>query len=73
MQSLAELRNELGLGHDRENLSTSFNRHAPLSFNATVTATEFLLDTWQDRVDRGELTLPSRGAVINLPLPNKID
>ena len=73
VQSLAELRNELGLGHDRENLSTSFNRHARLSSNATVTVTGFLLDTWQDRVDRGDLTLPSRGAVINLPLSNEID
>ena len=65
VQSLAELRNELGLGHGRESLSASFNRHARLSFNATVTVTEFLLDTWQDRVDRGELILPSHGKAVD--------
>lgn len=58
VQSLAELRNELGLGHGRESQSTGITRHARLSFNATVTVAEFLLATWQDRIDSGKLTLP---------------
>lgn len=71
VQSLAELRNELGLGHGRENLGASFNRHARLSFNATVTVTEFLLDTWQDRVNRRELIPPSNQKIINPISPNE--
>lgn len=61
VHSLAELRNQLGLGHGRDSLSAGFNRHARLALNATVTVTEFLLDTWQDRVDTGKLITPSGG------------
>ena len=50
VQSLAELRNELGLGHGRAVPSPALERHARLSFNACVTVVEFLLDTWHARV-----------------------
>lgn len=49
VQSLAELRNELGLGHGRPSPSPALERHARLSFNACVTVVEFLLDTWHAR------------------------
>ncbi len=49
VQSLAELRNELGLGHGRSTPSPALERHARLSFNACVTVVEFLLDTWHAR------------------------
>ncbi len=49
VQSLAELRNELGLGHGRSAPSPALERHARLSFNACVTVVEFLLDTWHAR------------------------
>jgi hypothetical protein len=57
VQSLAELRNELGLGHGRTAPSPALARHARLALNSTVTVTEFLLDTWQARVDSGALVL----------------
>lgn len=57
VQGLAELRNALGTGHGRTAPSPALARHARLALNSTVTITEFLLDTWQDRVDRGLLTL----------------
>lgn len=60
VQSLGELRNELGLGHGRASVSVGLTRHARLSLNATVTVAEFLLDTWQDRIDTGKLILPSK-------------
>lgn len=53
----AELRNELGIGHGRSTPSPALARHARLALNSTVTVTEFLLDTWQDRVNSGALTL----------------
>lgn len=49
VQSLAELRNELGLGHGRSEPSPALERHARLAFNACVTVVEFLLDTWHAR------------------------
>ena len=49
IQSLAELRNELGLGHGRNRRSPALARHGRLAFNASVTVTEFLLDTWHAR------------------------
>jgi hypothetical protein len=55
VQSLAELRNELGLGHGRTAPSPALARHARLALNSTVTVAEFLLDTWQERVDKGIL------------------
>lgn len=49
IQSLAELRNELGLGHGRVRPSPALTRHARLAFNASVAVCEFLLDTWHER------------------------
>lgn len=49
VQSLAELRNELGTGHGKTKLSPAFARHARLSFNASRTVVEFLLETWHER------------------------
>ncbi len=53
VQSLAELRNALGLGHGRATPSPALERHARLSFNACVTVVEFLLDTWHARTGSG--------------------
>ncbi|GGX42174.1 abortive infection family protein [Streptomyces chryseus] len=55
VQGLAELRNQLGLGHGRTAPSPALTRHARLALNSTVTVTEFVLDTWQDRIERGKL------------------
>lgn len=49
VQGLAELRNELGLGHGRARRSTVPPRYARLAFNASVTLVEFLLETWHVR------------------------
>ncbi len=49
IQSLAELRNELGTGHGRSQLSAALTRHARLAFNSSVAICEFLLDTWHER------------------------
>jgi hypothetical protein len=49
VQSLAELRNELGLGHGRSRLSAALTRHARLSGTSARGVTEFLLETWQVR------------------------
>ena len=49
VQSLAELRNELGVGHGRTKLSPAFARHARLAANAARTLVEFLLETWHER------------------------
>ncbi|KUI16136.1 hypothetical protein AU191_00955 [Mycolicibacterium acapulense] len=56
IQSLAELRNELGIGHGQSKRSVALTRHARLALNATVTVAEFVLDTWQARVASGRLT-----------------
>jgi hypothetical protein len=56
IQSLAELRNELGIGHGQSTRSVALARHARLALNATVTVTEFVLDTWHVRVAAGRLT-----------------
>jgi hypothetical protein len=55
IQSLAELRNELGIGHGQSTRSVALTRHARLALNATVTISEFVLDTWQARVAGGRL------------------
>lgn len=47
IQSLGELRNELGLGHGRTQRSPALTRHARLAFNTAVAVTEFLLETWR--------------------------
>lgn len=46
---------ELGIGHGQSTRSVALTRHARLALNATVTITEFVLDTWQVRVDGGRL------------------
>jgi hypothetical protein len=58
VQSLAELRNELGLGHGKTRPSPAFARHARLAFNASRAVSEFLLETWHTRRD-GEHATPS--------------
>ncbi|BBY58492.1 abortive infection family protein [Mycolicibacterium sarraceniae] len=55
IQSLAELRNELGIGHGQSKRSVALARHARLALNATVTVAEFVLDTWHARVVAGRL------------------
>ena len=55
VQSLAELRNELGIGHGQSTRSVALARHARLALNATVTIAEFVLDSWQSRVSAGRL------------------
>jgi len=50
VNSLTELRNAVGSGHGRSQSSPALTRHARLAFNATVTVTEFLLDTWHVRL-----------------------
>ncbi|ORB68911.1 hypothetical protein BST47_01225 [Mycolicibacterium tusciae] len=55
VQSLAELRNELGIGHGKSRRSVALARHARLALNATVTIAEFVLDTWQARASSGQL------------------
>jgi hypothetical protein len=49
VQRLAELRNELGLGHGRTRTSQALSRHARLAFNVGSAVAEFLLDTWHER------------------------
>ena len=56
VSSLAELRNELGIGHGQSTRSVALARHARLALNSTVAVAEFVLDTWQSRVDSGRLT-----------------
>jgi AbiJ N-terminal domain 3/Abortive infection C-terminus len=49
VQRLAELRNELGLGHGRTSTSQALTRHARLAFNTASAVAEFMLDTWHER------------------------
>lgn len=49
VQSLAEVRNELGRGHGRTQRSPALARHARLAANAARAVSEFLLDTWHVR------------------------
>ena len=53
VQRLAELRNELGLGHGRNRSSQALTRHARLAFNTSSAVAEFLLDTWHERRAEG--------------------
>lgn len=52
VQSLAELRNELGLGHGRSRRSPALSRHARLAATAARGVTEFVLETWHVRRER---------------------
>ena len=56
VQSLSELRNELGIGHGKSTRSVALARHARLALNSTVSIAEFILDTWHTRVDADQLT-----------------
>lgn len=49
INSLAELRNQIGSGHGRTRHSPALTRHGRLAFNTSVTLVEFLLDTWHVR------------------------
>jgi hypothetical protein len=49
VQGLAELRNELGLGHGRTARSPALARHARLAANSARAIVEFVLETWHER------------------------
>ncbi len=49
VQNLAELRNELGLGHGRTATSKALTRHARLAGDSAQTIANFVLATWHDR------------------------
>ncbi|GGO59888.1 hypothetical protein GCM10010910_03940 [Microbacterium nanhaiense] len=57
INSLSELRNALGIGHGQSRRSEALARHARLALNATVTVAEFVLDTWQVRLESGALEI----------------
>ncbi len=48
-QSVAELANELSWRHGKTTRSAAEERHARLTYNATHTVVEFVLDTWHVR------------------------
>jgi len=49
VQSLAELRNELGLGHGRNRPSPALARHARLAATTARALVEFMMETWDVR------------------------
>jgi hypothetical protein len=49
VQRLAELRNELGIGHGRARRSAAEQRHGQLAFDSASTVVRFILRTWHDR------------------------
>jgi len=57
VQALAELRNEIGIGHGQSNRCVALTRHARLALKATVTVAEFVPDTWESRVCTGRLKI----------------
>jgi AbiJ-like protein/abortive infection Abi-like protein len=62
VQRLAELRNELGLGHGRSRASQALTRHARLAFNSASAVAELLLDTWHERPGDASDTTSAVGA-----------
>lgn len=62
VQSLAELRNELGLGHGRQRRSPALSRHARLAATAARGVTEFVLETWHVRREREQPAPAAIGA-----------
>jgi hypothetical protein len=53
VQGLAELRNEIGLGHGRTTPSPALARHGRLAVNAARAVVEFVLETWHERKRQG--------------------
>ena len=53
--TLADLRKELGIDDGMSERSAALARHVGLALNVTVTVAEFILETWQDRLDSGQL------------------
>lgn len=51
VQGLAELRNELGLGHGHTAPSPALARHARVAANSARAVVEFVLETWHSRKD----------------------
>jgi hypothetical protein len=51
VKNISEARNAMGTGHGRAEASPAERRHARLFFNATVTVTEFIAETWAARED----------------------
>jgi hypothetical protein len=62
VQRLAELRNELGIGHGRSRASQALRRHARLAFNTASSVAEFLLDTWHERRGDDEMSVSDAAA-----------
>lgn len=56
IQNIGALRNAIGSGHGRSKRSPAVSRHARLAFNAAVTVSEFLLDTWHFRKSQEHAT-----------------
>lgn len=52
VNSLAEMRNQLGVGHGRPSKSTALARHARLAAGASRAVAEFVLETWLVREAR---------------------
>ena len=52
VDGLGDLRTRIGRGHGRTEVSSARQRHADLAVGASGSLALFLLDTWQDRIDR---------------------
>ncbi|MBT1683781.1 abortive infection family protein [Curtobacterium flaccumfaciens] len=60
VKNISEARNAMGTGHGRAEASRAERRHARLFFNATVTVTEFIAETWAAREDEWDTHDPFR-------------
>jgi hypothetical protein len=60
VQNLAELRNELGLGHGRTAPSKALTRHARLAGDSAQTIASFVLATWHERRGSDQRPTPAR-------------